>query len=73
MNRSCWTPELGMLPAFLNEPDLGNVSWKGWLPAFLDEPDLGMLPAFLDELDLEILLDSRLEMLQFPLFLLILT
>ncbi|GES90584.1 hypothetical protein RCL_jg15046.t1 [Rhizophagus clarus] len=68
-----WTWE--MLPAFLDEPDLGM------LPAFLDEPDLGilldsgleMLPAFLDEPDLEILLDSGLEMLQFPLFLLILT
>ncbi|GBB92925.1 hypothetical protein RclHR1_20840004 [Rhizophagus clarus] len=22
----CWTPELGMLPAFLDEPDLGNVT-----------------------------------------------
>ncbi|GES82928.1 hypothetical protein RCL_jg27805.t1 [Rhizophagus clarus] len=66
--QGCWTPGLGMLPAFLDEPDLGNK-----LPAFLDEPDLGMLPAFLDEPDLGILLDSGLEMLQFPLFLLILT
>ncbi|GBB93138.1 hypothetical protein RclHR1_21150005 [Rhizophagus clarus] len=23
---SCWTPGLGMLPAFLDEPDLGNVA-----------------------------------------------
>ncbi|GES78963.1 hypothetical protein RCL_jg21849.t1 [Rhizophagus clarus] len=22
----CWTPGLGMLPAFLDEPDLGNVA-----------------------------------------------
>ncbi|GBB89367.1 hypothetical protein RclHR1_16010002 [Rhizophagus clarus] len=46
----CWTSGLRMLPAFLDEPDLKNVScwpfwmnqtWKYKLPAFLDEPDLG--------------------------------
>ncbi|GES93911.1 hypothetical protein RCL_jg16166.t1 [Rhizophagus clarus] len=54
------------------QPSWTNRTWE-MLPAFLDEPDLGMLPAFLDEPDLGILLDSGLEMLQFPLFLLILT
>ncbi|GES95615.1 hypothetical protein RCL_jg9889.t1 [Rhizophagus clarus] len=24
--QGCWTPGLGMLPAFLDEPDLGNVA-----------------------------------------------
>ncbi|GES73171.1 hypothetical protein RCL_jg2219.t1 [Rhizophagus clarus] len=54
------------------QPSWTNRTWE-MLPAFLDEPDLEMLPAFLDEPDLGILLDSGLEMLQFPLFLLILT
>ncbi|GBB89754.1 hypothetical protein RclHR1_16550001, partial [Rhizophagus clarus] len=49
---------------------LPDLEYK--LPAILDELDLEILPAFLDESDLGILLDSRLEMLQFPLFLLIL-
>ncbi|GBC01367.1 hypothetical protein RclHR1_04160014 [Rhizophagus clarus] len=75
----CWTPKLRMLPAFLDKSNLGNVAdlleriRLGNLLAFLDELDLRMLPAFLDEPDLGILLDSELEMLQFPLFLLILT
>ncbi|GES81924.1 hypothetical protein RCL_jg1823.t1 [Rhizophagus clarus] len=66
----CWTPKLGMLPAFLNEPDLGNVAGllgrirlgKCCRPSWMNQTWECKLLAFLDELDLGILLDSGLEM-----------
>ncbi|GBB85364.1 hypothetical protein RclHR1_11900014 [Rhizophagus clarus] len=58
--------DLKNVTGFLRQTGFENVT-------FLNKLDLGMLSAFLDEPDLRILPDSRLEMLQFSLFFLILT
>ncbi|GES73010.1 hypothetical protein RCL_jg2074.t1 [Rhizophagus clarus] len=68
LNYNCQIFRLGMLPVFMDEPDLKNVT------RLLGQTELKKyklervviffrLLAFLDELDLGILLDFRFEML----------